>query len=129
MAIRVEFYAEDQVTASSIVEFALSKGAVLQSYAEVEAPMKRPRQAGKHGGKRTRRINGTTFVKCVNSDNLFREGGARYLAAEVVARHNVPILYASLVEEIDRKVEIHDSNIRKVLQIMLKKGHLVITHK
>lgn len=137
MAIRVEFYASDQVAASSIVEFALSLGAVLQSYAEVTAPLKRgPARVVKHkpvfnahGGKRQRRVNGHTYVKCVSTENTFRVDGARHLACEVIMKHRVPILYASLVTEIDSQVDILDSNIRKVISLMLEKGQLVITHK
>jgi hypothetical protein len=133
MAIRVEFYASDQVAASSIVEFALSLGAVLQSYSEVAPPLKRgpnkSKRKVKHGGAHKRRVNGTTFLKCVTTENPFREGGARHLACDVIMKHRVPILYSSLVQEIDAAVEILDSNIRKVIALMLDNGQLVITHK
>lgn len=131
MAIRVEFYASDQVAASSIVEFALSLGAVLQSYSEVAPPLKRgPGKVAKHKPVRgKRRVNGGTFVKCVTTENTFRVDGARWLACEVVMKHRVPILYTSLVQEIDAAVDILDSNIRKVISLMLEKGQLVITHK
>ena len=103
MAIRVEFYASDQVAASSIVEFALSLGAVLQSYAEVAPPLKKRGPGRAKKAKRTgkRRVNGGTFVKCVTTENPFREGGARWLACDVIMKHRVPILYTSLVKEID----------------------------
>ncbi len=134
MAIRVEFYASDQVAASSIVEFALSLGAVLQSYGEVAPPMKRPAR-GPYKAKAPkratgkRRVNGTTFVKCVTTENPFRQGGARHLACDVIMKHRVPILYTSLCEEIDAQVEIAESNIRKVISLMLDNGQLVVTHK
>ena len=130
MAIRVEFYAEDQAKASSIVEFALSLGAVLQSYSEVAPPIKRPaRGPYKAGRKKVHRGNNITmFVKCVSTENTFQKRGARFKACKIIMKHRVPILYSSLVAEINAKLDILDSNVRKTISIMIERGQLVITH-
>lgn len=134
MAIRVEFYAEDQAKASSIVEFALSLGAVLQSYSEVAPPLVRgPHKAGrKKAGRKAKRLRGnnvTMFVKCVSTENTFQKRGARFKACKIIMKHRTPILYSSLVAEIASKLpDILDSNVRKTISIMIDNGQLVITH-
>lgn len=128
MAIRVEFYAENQVDASSIVEFALSVGAILQSYNEVDAPLAKPAKKAK-AKKRAGAVfvKASQYVMCVISDNPFREGGARWKCAEIIAGHNEPILAATLYEELER-INCTESNAKKALSILVEKGHVKITH-
>lgn len=124
MAIKVEFYAENQITASSIVEFALSAGAVLQSYAEVEPPLKRPKsKRNGHGGARSR----ASSYKLVMSDNSFTKGSQRYKALEHLLRHGTEgqvFPRSELIAFLVKKTRLEAASVRACIKAMVEHGNL-----
>lgn len=91
MAIRVEFFIEDQVIASNVVEFALSRGAILQAYGVVGPPLKRaPKTSRVLKRTKSKRVSMNRLVQCVNSDLPFREGTVTHKAGNVIVKFNKP---------------------------------------
>lgn len=142
MAIRVEFYAKDQVTASSILEFALSCGAVLQAYSEVEAPLekeergprgpykktKEKRKYTKPTNKRARMDYKATLVKVANSENYSAAGSIRWQIMDVILGHKKPTLLSDLQAAVVKKIpKQHDATVRSILRDLIATEHLVIT--
>ncbi len=140
MAIRVEFYAKDQVTASSILEFALSCGAVLQAYSEIDAPLEKEKETrGPRGSykkrkytkptnKRARMDYKTTLVKVANSDNYSAVGSIRWQIMDVILGHKKPTLLSDLQAAVVKKIpKQHDATVRSILRDLIATEHLVIT--
>lgn len=126
MAIRVEFYAENQMIASNVVEFALSRGAVLQSYGEIEPPLKRKPKASRVIKRaKSKRVPMNRTVQCVNSDFPFRKNSALYKAAKIIVRYNEPTpvnqIYAAI-----KKAGIDANQAYPAMRKLLDIGHVVV---
>lgn len=129
MPIRVEFYAKDQVTASSIVEFALSCGAVLQGYSEIDAPLARPDATPakvSHGGARSRLDYENVLYVVADRTNNGTPGSIRreFIATALSARkpRNLRAVADSL-----RKVHPKgaESSYRALIRDLIRSGNLV----
>ena len=88
MAIRIELYAKDQVTATQIVEYAISSGAVLQSYAEVDPPGAAQVAAPVTNGNGRSDIPGMGIVafRFISADDHFRKKTDRSKALSQLAK-------------------------------------------
>ena len=138
MAIRVEFYAKDQVTASSIVEFALSSGAVLQGYSEVDAPLEKPEkeERGARGPykKRTytkptrpRMDYKATTVEIVTTKHDGSPGTIRAQIMDIILSHKKPTTLNELKKAVQRKMpKQHDPSVRGMLRELIASKHLKI---
>ena len=141
MAIRVEFYAKDQVTASSIVEFALSSGAVLQGYSEVDAPLEKPdakEERGPRGAykkrkytapknKRARMDYKSTLVNVVKTDNDASAGSIRWKIMDIILSHKKPTTLRDMQSAVLKKIPgQHDATVRGILRDLIATKHLEI---
>ncbi len=140
MAIRLEFYAEDQVVATGVVEYAISRGVMLQAYTEIGAPLKREPKATetaqektkpgpKPGFKRKRskikRVsNMNRVVKCVNPDLPFAKGSKFYSCAQIIVGFSEP----TPVKEIYNAVKaagLNMSNAYPAMRQLMDIGHVI----
>ncbi len=139
MAIRVEFYAKDQVTASSILEFALSCGAVLQAYSEIEAPLEnekekrgprgsyKKRKYTKPTNKRARMDYKATLVNVVNTENYASGGSIRWKIMDIILGHKKPTVLRDMQAAVIKKIPgQHDATVRGILRDLIATGHLEI---
>ena len=139
MAIRVEFYAKDQVTASSILEFALSCGAVLQAYSEVDAPLEQEKEKrGPRGSykkrkytapttKRARMDYKNTLVQVIDPTNNASKGSKRWQTAQIVLGHSEPMNLRDIRLKVQKKMPTQaDATVRAILRDLIATKHLQI---
>lgn len=130
MAIRVEFFAEDQVIASSVVEFALSRGAILQAYSEINAPLERAAPKASKVLRRTKnkRPSMNRTVQCVNSDLPFRKGTEHYKAGKIIVKFNEPTPITDIYAAV-KKAGIDVGNAYPALRKLINIGHVILVSR
>lgn len=134
MPIRIEIYAKDQVTASAVVEYALSHQAILQSYSVIDPPLERantpevaPKRAYKKRGvtRRTRRDYVNTIVKVVDRTNGSLGGSKRWGIIDVILRHDKAVSLRKMQKQVEKEIPNSESaTVRQILRALLDSGQL-----